>query len=66
VRKPALAKALAAPSDRRLRSQPLDASQYSSNDEGLRLLMSDNPPRYPAYQRPGIHAIGRSYGGCRD
>ena len=43
MRKPALANARAAPSGRPLRSQALDANQYSSNDEGLR-LMSDNSP----------------------
>lgn len=43
LRKPAFAKARAAPSGRPLRSQAFDASQYSSNDEGLR-LMSDNLP----------------------
>ena len=47
MRKPALAKALAVSSDSPLRSQPLDASQYSSNDERLRLLMSANPAPLP-------------------
>ncbi len=34
----------AAPSGKPLRSQAFEASQYSSNDEGLR-LMSDNSPQ---------------------
>src|SRR5690242_18825347 len=43
LRKPALAKARAAPSGRPLRSQSFDASQYSSNDEGLRLISDISP-----------------------
>ena len=43
VRKPALIKARAVPSVSPLRSQALDASQYSSNDKGLRLKMSVKP-----------------------
>jgi hypothetical protein len=44
LRKPAFAKARAAPSGRPLRSQALEASQYSSNDEGLRLTSDNSPP----------------------
>lgn len=44
LRKPAFAKARAAPSGRPLRSQAFDASQYSSNDEGLRLMSDNSPP----------------------
>src|SRR5260221_13268088 len=43
VRKPEFTKARAVPSTNPLRSQALDASQYSSNDVALRLMMSDNP-----------------------
>ena len=44
LRKPAFAKARAAPSGRPLRSQAFEASQYSSNDEGLRLMSDNSPP----------------------
>jgi hypothetical protein len=47
LRKPAFANARAAPSGRPLRSHSFEASQYSSNVEGLR-LMSDNSPPNPA------------------
>ncbi len=53
VRKPAFAKARAAPSGRPLRSQAFDASQYSSNDEGLR-LMSDNSPSISVGSQSGL------------
>jgi hypothetical protein len=53
-----LTKARAVPSVRPLRSQALDASQYSSNDKGLRLMMSVKPispfpnlPIEPSYHR---------------
>jgi hypothetical protein len=43
VRKPAFAKARPAPRVSPFRCQDLDASQYSSNDDGLCLMMSVTP-----------------------
>jgi hypothetical protein len=58
VRTPALAKARAVPSGRPLRSQALDASQYSSKDEGLRLMSDNSSPNSRDLQ--GYQAGGRS------
>jgi hypothetical protein len=62
MRKPALTKARAVPSGRPLRSQDLDASQYSSNDEALRLMMSDIAIS-PMPRRAGKRSLEGSCGG---